>query len=81
MMPSARPSFLSHAATAAFAITGSISAGIAGRWSGERLRVPDESRVRVRLEVPRRADHQAVEIFRIPLRFDADPDGHRSSRN
>ena len=38
--------------------------------SGERLRVPDEAGVRMRLEVPGRADDQPVEVFRIALRLD-----------
>ena len=70
MTPSARPSFLSHAATTAAVIDGSFSAGIARARSRERLRVPDEPGVRMRLKIPGRADDQPVEVVRIALRLD-----------
>ena len=70
MTPSARPSFLSHAATAAVSNRRELLCGNRRARSRERLRVPDETRVRMRLEIPGRADDQPIEVVRIALRLD-----------
>ena len=70
MTPSTRPSFASQRHGGRGVIGGELLLGNRRARSAQRLRVPDEAGIRMRLEIPRRADDEAVEVVRIALCLD-----------